>query len=116
MAKKDLKALSAMTDINIFEDEIFGFHAQQTIEKSVKAWIVYLGIEFPRTHDITFLLLILEEQGINIEQYKDFIEYNIFAVQFCYEAFDSIIESLNRKATIKKISEFVAQIDNIIKI
>ena len=65
---------------------------------------------------ISYLLFILEEQGVNIEQYRDFIEYNIFAVQLRYEAFDSIVEPLNREETIKKISEFVAQVDKIIKI
>ena len=115
MAKKDLKALSAMTDIHVFEDEIFGFHAQQAIEKSLKAWIALKGIEYPKTHDISYLLFILEEQGVNIEQYRDFIEYNIFAVQLRYEAFDSIVEPLNREVTITKIYEFLTHIENIVK-
>lgn len=28
------------------------FHIEQCVEKYLKAWLVYLGIEFPKTHDI----------------------------------------------------------------
>ncbi len=33
MAHKDLKALKGMMNTEIFEEEIFGFHAQQAIDK-----------------------------------------------------------------------------------
>lgn len=52
MARKDLKALSGMTDADIFAEEIFGFHAQQAIEKALKAWLTWLDVEYPRTHMI----------------------------------------------------------------
>ena len=34
MARKDFKALKGMMDIEIFEEEIFGFHAQQTYREA----------------------------------------------------------------------------------
>ena len=37
MAGKDLAALCDMLDSAQFADEIFGFHAQQSIDKSLKA-------------------------------------------------------------------------------
>jgi HEPN domain-containing protein len=37
-AEKDLKAIKNMTDPDLFADEIFGFHAQQAVEKILKAW------------------------------------------------------------------------------
>ena len=37
MARKDLKAIEGMEDAETFSDEIFGFHAQQTVEKALKA-------------------------------------------------------------------------------
>jgi HEPN domain-containing protein len=43
MAEKDLKALQGMGDATTFADEIFGFHAQQSVEKTLKAWIAALG-------------------------------------------------------------------------
>ena len=44
MARKDARALSGMTDADVFADEIFGFHAQQVIEKALKAWCAHRGI------------------------------------------------------------------------
>ena len=32
-----------MRDVDIFADEIFGFHAQQAAEKLLKAWLALLG-------------------------------------------------------------------------
>jgi hypothetical protein len=43
MANKDHSALSHMLDAAAFSDEVFGFHAQQTIEKALKAWIAVRG-------------------------------------------------------------------------
>ena len=39
MAAKDMKAMDLMINPESIDDEIFGFHAQQAVEKSLKAWI-----------------------------------------------------------------------------
>lgn len=39
------------------------FHAQQAVEKFLKAFLIYHGHDFPRTHDLDFLLA--ECQNIN---------------------------------------------------
>lgn len=51
-ARRDLRALRAMDDVVAFSDEIVGFHAQQAVEKALKAWLAYLGVPFPKTHDL----------------------------------------------------------------
>lgn len=53
MARADLNALKGMldSDPSYFSDEIFGFHAQQTAEKSMKARLTVLGIEYPKRHE-----------------------------------------------------------------
>ena len=33
------------------------FHAQQAVEKFLKAFLVYHNIDFPKTHDLEFLLI-----------------------------------------------------------
>ena len=33
------------------------FHAQQAVEKFLKAFLVYHDIDFPKTHDLDFLLM-----------------------------------------------------------
>jgi HEPN domain-containing protein len=41
-------------------DSIFGFHAQQAIEKLLKALIASRGDAYPRTHDLRQLLTYLQ--------------------------------------------------------
>jgi hypothetical protein len=47
MAGKDLVAAQNMLNGEVFADEVFGFHVQQAMEKSLKAWIAYVGREYP---------------------------------------------------------------------
>ena len=62
LAGSDLNALRGMSRLTpaegekYFSEAIFGFHAQQAAEKCLKAWIAFLGIRFPRTHDLMVLL------------------------------------------------------------
>ena len=65
-AEKDLKAIKAMTDPGVFADEVFGFHAQQAIEKTLKAWIALLGQEYPFVHDVDALLNKLDKLGCDV--------------------------------------------------
>ncbi|MBW6485532.1 MAG: HEPN domain-containing protein [Syntrophobacterales bacterium] len=51
IAKRYLKALGGMLDPDTFAYEIFGFHAQQTAEKTLKAWISALGGSYGLTHE-----------------------------------------------------------------
>lgn len=43
---------------------ILGFHAQQAVEKSLKAVLALRGIEFPRTHNLVMLLELLRRAGV----------------------------------------------------
>lgn len=42
-ADRDIEILQLMHDSTAGPDEIFGFHAQQAAEKSLKAWLAFLG-------------------------------------------------------------------------
>jgi HEPN domain-containing protein len=42
LAQRDFRALRGMLDANIFVTEIFGFHAQQVVEKALKSWLSLL--------------------------------------------------------------------------
>jgi HEPN domain-containing protein len=107
LAEKDLKALLGMHEPSIFAEEIFGFHAQQAIEKALKAWIAASGKEYPLTHNIARLLAILEKQGSDVERFWDLVEYNVFAVEFRYGSLDLSGESLNRREVIKRVQELL---------
>ena len=62
VAHKDFRALQGMSDSSIFADEIFGFHAQQAAGKALKAWLAAFGVEYPRTHDLSLMLTLLDAQ------------------------------------------------------
>ncbi len=114
-AQKDLKALKGMRDIDIFSEEIFGFHAQQAIEKSLKAWLALLGKEYPLTHDISVLLELLRTSGEDVEMWWELVEYNAFAVRFRYESVDLSEESLDRESSITAIDRLFLKIKGLIE-
>ena len=57
-AKEDIAVIDSLfkSDPVLYASTIC-FHAQQAVEKFLKAFLVYNNIDFPRTHDIDFLLL-----------------------------------------------------------
>ena len=49
-------------------DVVIGFHAQQAVEKMLKAILTLNGIGYPRIHDLTELVNILRENQIEFPQ------------------------------------------------
>ena len=67
-AKEDLSVLNRLADIEIeLYTSTICFHAQQSVEKNLKAFLVYHDVDFPRTHDVDFLLI--ECQKIDKESF-----------------------------------------------
>lgn len=114
MAVKDHNALSGMLGTKNFSEEVFGFHAQQTVEKALKAWIAVLGSTYPKSHDVSALIKILKDAGQDLSQFPDLEDYSVFAVQYRYEAYDEDEEMLDRPETIKKTLALVTHVLGII--
>ena len=102
-----------MRNANQFSDEVFGFHVQQAIEKSLKAWMAVRHLKYPRSHDLGILIKILEEAGEDLSIFPDLEDYTSFAVQYRYEAYDETDE-LNREDAINKASALLAQVKKIL--
>lgn len=67
----------------LLEDECF--HAQQCAEKALKAFLLHLDVDFPKTHALEVLLDILKTKGIQIPQNVDeSFELSQYAVQTRY--------------------------------
>lgn len=96
-AESDAKALENMLDPEAFDDRVFGFHAQQAVEKALKAWLNILRGSHPFTHDLALLLHALDECGAKIEHCWDFADLCAYAVRFRYEALLDDEEPLNRQ-------------------
>lgn len=113
-AQNDFKALSNMTNEEIFSEDIFGFHVQQSIEKSLKAWLAFIGVKFPKTHDIYMLLQLHKENGQDVELFEDFFEYSVYAVQFRYDQYDISGPAIDRQECIQQVSKLLNHVDRII--
>jgi HEPN domain-containing protein len=113
MANKDHSALSHMLDSASFSDEVFGFHAQQTIEKALKAWIAARGLVYPKSHDVSALVKILHDDGQDLSKFPDLEDYTVFAVQYRYEAYDSE-DDIDCDEAIDKTGTFLAHVQGIL--
>jgi HEPN domain-containing protein len=82
MASKDIKAMDLMITPESIDDEIFWFHAQQAVEKSLKAWIAVIGGRYGFIHDLRVLFLTLREMGCDIKNFIHFILRNIKSSSF----------------------------------
>ena len=84
-ARSDLNlGKAALRTKGVFPEDAC-FHAQQCAEKALKALLLKLGIDFPRTHAIEVLLDLLKAQGMEIPSGVDrAFELSQYAVQTRY--------------------------------
>ena len=96
-AEGDETLLDKLLDDPDVPDDILGFHAQQAIEKRLKAVLASRGIDFERTHSISYLIALLERHGLDLPERRQQIEdLTPWAVAARYE--DSSDEVLDRSA------------------
>jgi HEPN domain-containing protein len=117
MAYGDIRALRGMIqssadnpEHDFFSDEIFGFHAQQAVEKILKARIASLDGFYTKTHDLMALLNILNDLGEDISGLTDLVDLNLFAVQYRYESLVAEDDELDRDALIATVEALFDQI------
>ena len=66
-------------------DEVIGFHAQQAIEKMLKAVLSAKSIHYRRTHDLVELIDLLRENGVEFSDKLDEVRLlGPFATTFRY--------------------------------
>lgn len=55
------------------------FHAQQCVEKYLKAFLVYNDVDFPRTHDVDYLLMECQKiDNVNFNfNFKNLTEFGV---------------------------------------
>lgn len=61
------------------------FHCQQAVEKYLKAYLIYLAIEFKFTHDLVYLIDLICEKDRKFESFYDAVsELQSYAVEVRY--------------------------------
>jgi HEPN domain-containing protein len=104
-ASNDATAAREFAGNTEISDEIIGFHAQQAVEKWLKAVMAKLGLPQQRTHDIDQLGRLLEEQGVELPVPRSRLaELTDFAVPLRYEDLLDA-EPLDRPATVALADE-----------
>jgi HEPN domain-containing protein len=68
LAREDLSSARALYAAEGISERSVGFHAQQAVEKALKAVLAVQGAEFPFTHDIAVLIELCEDAGFEIPQ------------------------------------------------
>jgi HEPN domain-containing protein len=95
-----------ISDIESFAGTIC-FHAQQAVEKYLKAFLIYNNIDFPRTHDVDFLIQEcqqIDEKSFNIDL-KSLTEFGVF---FRYPD-DFYVPGINETEEYIKIANLVSK-------
>ncbi len=110
MAKSDLRALAAMSSPDDFSDQISGFHAQQAVEKALKAWMAALRVLYPRTHDLTLLFDLLQDARADVAAHSDLDWLTQYAVQFRYELAEQGQFQLDRPMIVSRVDGLLADV------
>jgi HEPN domain-containing protein len=115
-AERDLRGLIGMLQLEeMFDDEFFGQHVQQAIEKLAKAWIAALGQDFPYTHDLDRLLQQLEDLGCDVSDYWNLVGFTDFSLSFRYEGLLADSKPIDRKATTSQVQSLYNHVESILR-
>jgi len=114
LAEKDGKAAWKLARAPDPQMDAAGFHLQQMVEKSLKAWMALKNIEYPKTHDLSLLLRLLEDAGEDIEPFWPLLRLNPFAVQFRYEVAGEDFPDFEKVAQLA--SQLLAHVQSLLAI
>lgn len=104
-ASDDATAMRQLAGNSEISDEIVGFHAQQAVEKWLKALMASRGLAQLRTHDIDQLARTLEADNVKLPLPRPRLaELTIFAVPLRYEQLLDA-EPLDREAAVALVDE-----------
>lgn len=95
LAERDWEILLVLKDAERVHLSGVAFHAQQLVEKALKAVLAAQSLPFDRTHDLIRLARLLQESGVVLPvDLDDLNRLNPYAVVFRYD--DTDIETITR--------------------
>ncbi|MCP9814959.1 MULTISPECIES: HEPN domain-containing protein [Synechococcus] len=97
LVERHLGSLRGCLDQGTFADEDWGFLAQQTLEKLLKAFLVFRSKEPPRSHSLQRLLQELAECDQVVLLAPELLELDDFAVLARYDSEPTPLPAERRK-------------------
>lgn len=95
LARRDAAAFTALLTVPDIDFPVACFHAQQAVEKAIKAVMHRENLEFRRTHDLEELAAVLEREGISVPASMDRLRrLTPYAVEFRYD--DEAVDLLSK--------------------
>ncbi len=112
-ARSDEIALEKLADDHDVPDDLIGFHAQQALEKLLKAALAHAGVAPPRIHDLGELMARLADAGLSPPPSAGEARALVpWAVEFRYE--DILDERLDRTVACKAVTEMRGWVDGLL--
>jgi HEPN domain-containing protein len=112
-AGSDEIALAKLTDDPNVPDDLIGFHAQQGLEKLLKAALAHAGVAPPHIHDLGELVARLADVGlsppVSASEARALVPW---AVEFRYD--DVLDERLDRAAAIRAVADLREWVDGLL--
>ena len=99
-AHQDVSVAQLLLENELEGYETVGFHAQQAVEKFMKAFLVRYQIEFPKTHNISMLRELVSKVDQKLSQQLMSMEVlTAYGVEYRYPgAYDPISQKQGREA------------------
>lgn len=114
LARRDAHAFTLLAGSPQMDDALVGFHAQQAVEKALKAVLSHGAVRYRRTHDIAELLDLLADAGLDAPPHADRLdELNPYAVEYRYGLIDPT--GLDRDETAGLLSDVLTWADHAIQ-
>jgi HEPN domain-containing protein len=114
-ARQDLAACELLVSSPGMGDAVVGFHAQQAIEKALKAVLSVGNIEFRRTHDLITLLDLLQDHHLPAPPQADWLdELNPYAVEARYGTIEP--DGLDRNRAVDAARQVLAWAANQVNV
>ena len=96
-------------------DELVGYHCQQAMEKLLKARLVELRVNYPKTHNLLTLVELLEDQGKRLPaDLADLDRLTPYATIYRYEDLPQL-DVFDRKSAREFIRRLRTWVENELK-
>jgi HEPN domain-containing protein len=111
----DLAIVKLAVNVATIPQSVLGFHAQQAIDKALKAALAGKMIEPPRTHNLRYLAdRVQTAYGLSIDALHG-QDLTRWGTAYRYPGSDPVEESLDRKAVLRQVEACLRLIRSLLE-